>query len=173
LRPAIVVPVVLAILLVAAVAFAVGQFAGDKEAGTPQATSKPAATTTTAAPVPPPPPPAPTTTTEDTVTETETDTPTSSAAPESAPTANIGADCAEPGATGVTADGATAYCANLQYTGRYLWSMTPGEIANPVVTASPTAPLPIENESPVRICMQQTGHSRLRCAEEVLHGTAP
>ena len=82
-------------------------------------------------------------------------------------------DCAEPGATGVTADGATAYCANLQYTGRYLWSMTPGEIANPVVTTSPTAPLPIENESPVRICMQQTGHSRLRCAEEVLHGTAP
>jgi serine/threonine-protein kinase len=173
LRPAIVVPVVLAILLVAAVAFAVGQFAGDHESSSrpPQATSKPATTTptTTAAPAPPPPPPAPTTTTEDTVTQTETDTPTTT----SAPTANIGADCAEPGATGVTADGATAYCANLQYTGRYLWSMTPGEIANPVVTASPTAPLPIENESPVRICMQQTGHSRLRCAEEVLHGTAP
>jgi serine/threonine protein kinase, bacterial len=175
-RPAIVVPVVLAILLVAAVAFAVGQFAGDQEAGTPKATATatPATTTTatTAAPAPPPPPPPPvtttTTTTDDTVTETQTATPTASA-----PTANIGADCAEPGATGVTADGATAYCANLQYTSRYLWSMSPGEIANPVVTSSPTAPLPVENESPVRICMQQTGHSRLRCADEVLHGTAP
>ncbi|CAN5232554.1 serine/threonine protein kinase PknF [soil metagenome] len=172
LRPAIVVPVVLAILLVAAVAFAVGQFAGDKESSSraaPKATATSTSaitTTTTTAPLPPPPPAA---TTEDTVTETETDTPTTT----SAPIVNIGADCAEPGATGVTADGATAYCANLQYTTRYLWSMTPGEIANPVVTSSPIAPLPIENESPVRICMQQTGHSRLRCAEEVLHGTAP
>jgi serine/threonine-protein kinase len=105
------------------------------------------------------------------VTETVSPTPTTTAA--TTTSANIGADCSEPGGTGVTADGATAYCANLQYTNRYLWSLTPGQLANPVVTSSPLAPPPMETESPVRICMQQTGHSRLRCADEVLHGTAP
>jgi serine/threonine protein kinase, bacterial len=173
LRPAIVAPVLLAILLVAAVAFAVGQFAGDEASGT-SATSKspaPSATPTVTSPAPIPvaplPPPAPSTDT-DTVTEIETATATPTA-----PAAAIGADCSPAGATGVTAEGATAYCANLQYTNRYLWSMTPGEIANPVVTTSPLVPPPSENESPVRVCMQQTGHSRLRCADEVLRGTAP
>lgn len=179
LRPAIVVPVLLAILLVAAVAFAIGQFAGDKESATTStsaASKSPATpTTTSAAPIPvapPPPPPTSTATTDtDTVTETETATPTTTAP--AAPAAAIGADCSPAGATGVTSEGATAYCANLQYTNRYLWSMTPGEIANPVVTSSPLVPPPPEDESPVRICMQQTGHSRLRCADEVLRGTAP
>ncbi len=178
LRPAIVVPVVLAILLVAAVAFAIGQFAGNEESTTATKSTTASTSTTTTPTTSAPPPPATTlsttapttaTTDTDTVTETETQTPTTTAAA----TANIGADCAEAGATGVTADGATAYCANLQYTSRYLWSLTPGEIVNPVVTSSPVAPLPSENESPLRICMEQTGHSRLRCAEEVLHGTAP
>jgi serine/threonine-protein kinase len=179
LRPAIVVPVVLAILLVAAVAFAIGQFTGDKDAQTapPRSatttavTTPPATTTATPSSVAPPPPPPATT---DTVTETEvteTETPTTTSA--TATAAVVGGDCAEPGATGVTADGATTYCANLQYTDRYLWSLSPGEIANPVVTSSPLAPLPPETESPVRICMQQTGHSRLRCAAEILHGNEP
>ncbi|MET0704116.1 MAG: serine/threonine-protein kinase [Mycobacterium sp.] len=181
LRPAIVVPVVLAILLVAAVAFAIGQFTGDEDAQV--AAPRPTTTTTTtavttplpttASPVAPPPPPPVTT---DTVTETEvTETATTTATTTSTATtaAVVGGDCAEPGATGVTADGATTYCANLQYTDRYLWSLSPGEIANPVVTSSPLAPLPLETESPVRICMQQTGHSRLRCAAEILHGNEP
>jgi serine/threonine-protein kinase len=178
LRPAIVVPVLLAILLVAAVAFAIGQFAGDKESGTsgtattsksPAPSTTPTGTSPAPIPVAPPPAPAPSMST-DTVTETNTATATPSS---TAPAAAIGADCSPAGATGVTADGATAYCANLQYTNRYLWSMTPGEIANPVVTSSPLVPPPSENESPVRVCMQQTGHSRLRCADEVLRGTAP
>jgi len=41
-----------------------------------------------------------------------------------------------------------------------------------VVTTSPTALPTYEDESPVRICMQQTGHSRLRCAGEILRGNA-
>ena len=31
-------------------------------------------------------------------------------------------------------------------------------------------PPPSEDESPVRICMQETGHSRLRCAADILRG---
>ena len=73
------------------------------------------------------------------------------------------------GATGVTADGATVYCTQLQYTNRYLWSVHQDQIPNPVVT-SPPSPRPSEDESPVRICMQETGHSRLRCAADILRG---
>jgi serine/threonine protein kinase, bacterial len=90
-----------------------------------------------------------------------------------APTAVVGARCASAGATATTAEGSTAYCATLQYTDRYLWSLSPGEIPNPVVTTPPVAPPPYEDESPVRICMQQTGQTRLRCAEEILRGNAP
>ncbi len=178
LRPAIVVPVVLAVLLVAAIAFAVGQFAGDKEAGkAAPATTRTTTATTTAPPAPPPPPPSPSTST-DVVTETETESATATDATTTestqapAPAAVVGASCSSPGSTSVTADGATTYCSNLQYTDRYLWSLNDGEIPNPVVTSSPVAPPPYETESPVRICMAQTGHSRLRCAEEILRGNA-
>ncbi|AQA06727.1 serine/threonine protein kinase [Mycobacterium sp. MS1601] len=173
-RPAVLVPVVLALLLVVAVAFAVGEFTADKETGVDART--------TTAPLPPPPP---VTTDTDVVTETETETATATTTtattttattstanttPAAAATAAVGAECSEAGATGVTADGATVYCANLQYTDRYLWSTSPGQIANPVLSTSPTTPVPFETESPVRICMEQTGHSRLRCAEDILRG---
>lgn len=178
-RPAVLVPVVLALLLVIAVAFAVGEFTADKETGadTRTTTSTNVRTTT---PIAAPPPAAPSATTEtetDVVTETETstDSPTPTTTPTTTPTAApsvaaIGSDCSEAGATGVTADGATVYCANLQYTDRYLWSSSPAQIPNPVVTTSPAVPPPFETESPVRICMEQTGHTRLRCAEDILRG---
>ena len=182
MRPAILLPVLLAVLVLAGAAFAVGQFTGDR-ASVParQATNtKTTATTATAAPTeaPPPPPPATTVSTStDVVTETETATaPTQAPTPtptQAAPAAVVGANCSESGATGVTADGATVYCETLQYTNRSLWSVNPGEIPNPVVTTSPPSPPPYEDESPVRICMQQTGHSRLRCADEILRGNAP
>jgi serine/threonine-protein kinase len=36
------------------------------------------------------------------------------------------------------------------------------------VTVDPTeAPLPTEQETPVRVCMQQTGQSRFRCWEDI------
>jgi pimeloyl-ACP methyl ester carboxylesterase len=41
-----------------------------------------------------------------------------------------------------------------------------------VPTPTPAASPPSEDESPVRICMAETGHGRLRCAEEILRGNA-
>jgi serine/threonine-protein kinase len=175
LRAAVLLPVVLGVLLIAAVAFAVGEFEGDRAVTESGTAGRTATTTATTTPTTSPPgttaPQAPVT---DVVTETETEietqvTVTSDAA--DSPVA-VGADCTSPGATAQTSDGATAYCANLQYTDRYLWSLTPGVVTNPVVTTSPATPPPYETESPVRICMEQTGHSRLRCASEILRGTA-
>ena len=113
--------------------------------------------------------------TTDTQTPTVTDTaaPTASTTPTTPAPVSIGAACSQPGATGSTAEGAAAYCANLQYTDRYLWSMSPGEIPNPVVTTSAVSPPPYEEESPVQVCMQQTGHGRLRCMREVRRGDTP
>lgn len=180
MRPAVVVPVVLAVLLVVAVAFAIGEFTADKETGVDDPRTTTASATTSAVPPPLTTTPATETTSTDVVTETETATATDSPSTTSATstttaaagTAAVGADCTEPGATGTTADGASVYCANLQYTDRYLWSTSPGEITNPVVTSSPAVPPPSETESPVRICMEQTGHTRLRCAADILRGNA-
>ncbi|WP_179469044.1 serine/threonine-protein kinase [Mycolicibacterium vinylchloridicum] len=164
LRPAILVPVLLVLLIAVAAAFIAG-----RDRGETVATQDVRTTTTTPTPVVPPPPPVTTTTTTSTTTSTPTDTVTV----QPTPTAVIGSDCTEPGASGTTADGATAYCTQLQYTNRYLWSVHQDVIPNPVVTSSPVSPPPIENESPVRVCMQETGHTRLRCAEEILRGNGP
>ena len=166
LRPAILVPVLLVLLIAVAAAFIAGRDRGETVASNDVRTT--GATTTTAATtsVVPPPPPVTTTTTTTTTSNAPTDTVTV----EPTPTAVIGSNCSEPGATGTTADGATAYCTQLQYTNRYLWSGHQDVIPNPVVTSSPTTAPPTENESPVRICMQETGHTRLRCAEEILRG---
>jgi serine/threonine-protein kinase len=41
-------------------------------------------------------------------------------------------------------------------------------VPSPTVTTEPTeAPVPIEEESPVRVCMQQTGQTWLRCREDI------
>jgi serine/threonine-protein kinase len=82
----------------------------------------------------------------------------------------IGSKCTPPGSTGVTADGTTVYCSQLQYTDRYLWSSNQGTIPNPVMTTTPASAPPSEDESPVQICMQETGHTRLRCTREILRG---
>jgi serine/threonine protein kinase, bacterial len=43
-----------------------------------------------------------------------------------------------------------------------------GSIASPTVTTEPTdTPLPTEDESPIRVCMQQTGKTRLQCWESI------
>ena len=163
----ILLPLLLVLLIVGvAAAFIAGRDRGEDVAAKDVRT-----TTTTTQPAPPPPPPVMTTST--TTTTTTTTAPTDTVTVEPTPTAVIGSDCSEPGATGTTADGATAYCTKLQYTNRYLWSVHQDVIPNPVVTSSPTAPIvapPTETESPVRVCMQETGHTRLRCAEEILRG---
>lgn len=172
LRPRVLLPALLGVLLVVAVAFFAGRFRGEdvmaKEIDSTTAT--PRSTTAPPPPVAPPPPTTTTTTTTTAAPSTTTDTDTVTVAPAPAPAAVVGARCGEPGATGTTADGATVYCSQLQYTNRYLWSVNQDQIPNPVVTSSPAIAPPSEDESPVRICMQETGHSRLRCAADILRG---
>jgi serine/threonine-protein kinase len=154
IRPGVVIPAVLAILLVAAIGFALLELTrADDERAAPPATSTSATSRVTPLPPPPEPPPSPSAT-------TTTDT--------AAPVAVIGADCSPLGGTGTTANGATAYCSTLQNTGASIWSLSQGDVASPTVTTAPTdEPLPIEEESPVRVCMQQTGQTRRQCREDI------
>ncbi|BBZ33443.1 serine/threonine-protein kinase [Mycolicibacterium confluentis] len=174
LRPAVLLPAVLAVLLVAAVAFAVGEFEGDRATTSGHTTARTTARTSppAAATAAPAPPTETVTDTTDVVVETETETEITTTDASADATVVVGGTCSQPGATATTAEGATAYCSNLQYTDRYLWSLSSGVIPNPVVTTSPATAPPYETESPVRICMDQTGHSRLRCAEQILRGNA-
>jgi serine/threonine-protein kinase len=154
-RPGVIVPAVLAILLVVAIGFAVLELnRADDEKAAPPAPS-PSASTSRVTPLPPPrqpPPPEP--------------PPSPSAA--AAPVAVIGADCSPLGSTGTTAGGATAYCSTLQNTNATIWSLSQGTVASPTVTTEATdPPLPIEEESPVRVCMQQTGQTRRQCREDI------
>ena len=147
LRAGILIPAMLVVLLVAAIGFGIFELtrAHDERAAPP-------ATTSVGTPQPPPPPPAP----------------TQPAAP--APAA-IGADCAPAGSTGTTASGATAYCSTLQGSSATIWSSSQGEIPSPSVTIDPTdTPLPAEQETPIEVCMQQTGQSRLRCRLDIRRG---
>jgi serine/threonine-protein kinase len=81
----------------------------------------------------------------------------------------IGADCSPVGGTATTANGSTAYCSNLQGTGATIWSLTQGEVAAPtaMTTQATDEPLASAEENPVRVCMQQTGHTRRQCREEI------
>jgi serine/threonine-protein kinase len=144
--------------LVAAIAFALLELnrADDERAALPATALSSTSTTPRVTPLPPPPepPPSPTATTTTTTT--------------SAPTVVIGANCSPLGSTGTTAAGATAYCSTLQNTGASIWSLTQGDVASPTVTTEPTdEPLPIAEESPVRVCMQQTGQTRRQCREDI------
>ena len=59
--------------------------------------------------------------------------------------------------------------APLPTTDAAVWSLYPGEISSPTVTPGPDeevyAP---ETESPVLVCMEQTGQSRLDCHDDIL-----
>jgi serine/threonine protein kinase, bacterial len=149
-RPGVLIPAVLAILLVVAIGFAMVELnRADDEKAAPRATGT-SETSSRVTPLPPPPEPPPTTTAA------------------AAPVAVIGADCSPLGSTGTTASGATAYCSTLQNTNATIWSLSEGTVASPTVTTEPTdQPLPIEEESPVRVCMQQTGQTRRQCREDI------
>lgn len=169
-RPAVLIPALLAILLVIATLVALREFQrADDERVVSATTSRSPATTTTSAP---------TTSTTTTSTTTPPTTPSTTAAAQTetttsaapAPVVVIGAVCAPQGSTGLTKTGATAYCSTLQGTNTTIWSLTPGTVASPTIpaTAEPTeSPLPTEQESPIRICMQQTGQTRRQCREEI------
>lgn len=153
-RAGVVVPAILAVLLIAAITMAVMEF---RRADRPEATTSASATSSPATSRTQTPPPSP-----------EPVAPQTSAPPAASPAAVIGANCSPVGSTATTAEEATAYCSTMQTTGATIWSLTPGDVASPTVTAAPTEePLPIEEESPVRVCMQQTGRSWLACREMI------
>ena len=161
LRAGVLVPAVLAVLLVAAITVAVFEFRrADRTEATPTAQS-PTATTSRVTPLPPPPEPPP--------SPSPTAATTTTTSPQPAPAAVvIGADCSPVGSTGTTAAGATAYCSTLQTTGASIWSLNEGDIPSPTVTTEPTEePLPIAEEFPVRVCMEQTGQTRRECRRDI------
>ena len=159
LRAGVVVPAILAVLLVAAITVAVMEFRRADRPEAPTTTANaPTATSPTFTPLPPPPEPV-----QPAIAPSPP--PTTAAA---TPVAVIGANCSPVGSTATTADGTTAYCSTLQTTGASIWSLSQGDVPSPTVTTEPTeAPVPIEEESPVRVCMQQTGQTWLRCREDI------
>jgi serine/threonine-protein kinase len=160
LRASVLVPAILAVLLIAAIAVAVLEFrrADRPMEATPTAKS-PTVTSPTFTPSPPPPQPPP----------SPPPTTTTTSPPPAAPSAAvIGANCSPVGSTATTADGSTAYCSMLQTTGASIWSLNEGDVPSPTVTAEPTdQPLPFLEESPVRVCMQQTGQTRRECRDDI------
>jgi serine/threonine-protein kinase len=89
------------------------------------------------------------------------------------PVVVVGANCATLGAAGITEGSAPAYCAHLPTTNGTIWSLYPGEISSPTVTAGPNDEVyPSETEGPVLVCMEQTGQSRLSCHDDILQGNA-
>lgn len=153
-RAGLMVPVVLAVLLVAAIAVAALEFL---RADRPQGVASDQPTTST-----PPSTSSHTTAATTVVTATDTVTPMAPA------TVVIGANCSPQGSTGTTANGSTAYCSALQGTGTTIWSLTEGDVPSPTVTTAPTeAPLPLLEESPVRVCMEQTGQTRRECRDDI------
>jgi len=167
MRAGVIVPAILAVLLLVAIVVAVF------EAGRADNEDRPAAASTTTSatatkptlksqPPPPEPPPSPSATTTTPLTTTDT---TTSAPPAAAV---IGADCSPVGSTATTADGSTAYCSTLQSTGTSIWSLTQGDVPSPTITTEPTEePLPVAEESPVLVCMQQTGQTRRECRRDI------
>jgi serine/threonine protein kinase, bacterial len=163
LRAGVIVPAILAVLLITAITVAVMEFRRADRPETAAPAISPTLTTTTSVALPPPAPPPP-------PPPAESPTPTTAApqAPAPTPTVVIGANCVPAGSTGTTADGSTAYCATLEPSGTTVWSLQAGNVPSPTVTTEPTdTPLPTEDESPIRMCMQQTGMNRLQCWEAI------
>lgn len=101
--------------------------------------------------------------------------PTSSAPPSAGnitlPVVVVGADCATLGGAGVTEGGEPAYCARLTSSGEPLWSLYPGEIPHPSNTPAPaegSAPA----DTPVLVCMEQTGQNQADCHDDILQENA-
>jgi serine/threonine-protein kinase len=164
LRPAVIVPAVLAILLVIAVAVAMQEFLRVDEAE--RATPAPQTRTSTGLPgasATPSTPASPVTSGAASPTNTTPEI----------PVVAIGAACFPLGSLGTTKTGATAYCSTIQGTDTSIWSLTEGTVASPTVsaaTAPSETPPPTEQETPVRICMEQTGQTLRQCLDEIRRG---
>ncbi len=157
LRPAYIVPGVLAVLLLVAIALVLIQFREIEKLMNDSYTPSPKPAESAPRASSPGSPSQPTTT----VTASASATP-------SAPV--VGANCAPVGASATTANGNTIYCSTLQSTGASIWSVNQGVVPPPTVTVTTEAtdePLPIEEETPVRVCMQETGKTRRECREAI------
>ncbi|HUO37887.1 MAG TPA: serine/threonine-protein kinase [Mycobacterium sp.] len=87
------------------------------------------------------------------------------------PVVLIGADCATLGAAGVSATGAPAYCARLATTGATMWSLYKSQIPVPSETPGPTDQVyPPGVEDQVRVCVDETGQTRVKCHDEIGQG---
>ncbi len=161
MRPAYIVPAILALLLLIAIALVLIQFREIEKLLNDDYTPEPTpAATAPRAESPPPPAPPPT---ESTATVT--------ASPAAAPSAPVvGADCTPVGSSATTANGNTVYCSTLEGTGASIWSVNQGEVPAPTITVTTQAtdePIPLEEEAPVRVCMQETGQTRRECREAI------
>jgi len=146
LRAGVIVPAILAVLLIGAITVAVTEFhRADRSARSTATAKSPKIITPTFMPSPPPPEPV---------------APPAATSP-AAHAAVIGARCSPVGNAATTANGATVYCSTLRATGASIWSLIPGEVPTPAVSIAP------EETLPVRVCMQQTGRTRLQCREEI------
>jgi serine/threonine-protein kinase len=91
----------------------------------------------------------------------------------SLPVVVVGANCGTLGEAGITETGAPAYCAHLSATDASIWSRYPGEVSSPTASPGPNdAVLPPETQSPVLVCMEQTGQSHVDCHSDILEGNA-
>lgn len=156
MRPAVIVPAVLSLLLVIAIVVALQEFlrADDEERAAPA----PHTRTTPA--------------TSPSVVPSVEEIAPAPATPE-IPVVAIGAACFPLGSLGTTKTGATAYCSMIQGTSTSIWSLTEGTAASPTIsaTAAPNeTPPPTEQETPVRVCMEQTGQTLRQCLEEIRRG---
>lgn len=85
------------------------------------------------------------------------------------PVVLIGTDCATLGAAGITENGKQAYCAHLSTTDDTIWSLYGGEIKAPSTTPTPGETVyPSQTESPMQVCVEQTGQSRQECHDDVV-----
>jgi serine/threonine-protein kinase len=154
MRAGLVVPILLAALLVGAVSVAAVEFLRADRPATQPPTSTPQSGR---------PPPA-----SEVITDTTVVTSTDVVAPTPSPPVVIGANCSPEGSTGTTRNGSTAYCSTLHGTATTIWSLTQGDVPSPTATTAPTdEPLPFGEESPVRVCMEQTGQTRRECRRDI------
>lgn len=87
------------------------------------------------------------------------------------PVVLVGADCQVLGAAGISDTGQKAYCARLPPENTIMWSLVSGVVPSPTVTPGPNDQVYPEGiEEQVRVCVQQTGETRLECREDVRRG---
>lgn len=89
----------------------------------------------------------------------------------SMPVVLVGADCQVLGAAGISETGQKAYCARLPPANTVMWSLVSGVVPSPTVTPGPEDEVYPEGiEAQVRVCVQQTGRSRVECREDIRRG---